>query len=205
MYLLESIDYWRFCTELTVVQAALLIIGVDPTPHLAYVSRLKPEEQPTGYHAVFAALKNDIVVRWLTAHIEHIPTQNGDIEEIDWEKTTISVTDLKGWLSERGVTTGFFFPDKPVTADYLDRGDSFFSLKLAAAVEAWQAVKAERNNKTSGKSVKADLTKWLMLNAPKYGLISDDGGPNKLAIEEVAKVANWDQKGGAPKTPGPRG
>ena len=50
--------------------------------------------------------------------------------------------------------------------------------------------------------MKQDLTKWLNLHAAEYGLTNDEGEPNKQAVEEVAKVANWNTKGGAPKTPG---
>ena len=46
------------------------------------------------------------------------------------------------------------------------------------------------------------MTKWLNLHAAENGLTNEDGELNRLAIEEVSKVANWDQKGGAPKTPG---
>lgn len=200
---MESLDYWRFCSELTVVQAALLIIGQDPTPYLAYISGWKPEEQPSGYAAVLTALQNDVLSSWLTATIQKFSIENGDSsDEVDWSRTRVSINDLKGWLFERGVTTGFFFPGGPVVADYLDRSDPAFSAKLAAAVEAWKAVKTERSIKSSAKSVKTDLTRWLNIHADKYGLSNGLGEPNKLAIEEVAKVANWDQKGGAPRTPG---
>ena len=199
---MEDLDYWRFCTSLTVVQAALLILGLDPTPHLAYISSLKPEEKPTGYVPVFTALQYDIRIQWLTAYVHRIPLEDDDpSEDIDWDSTQVSVENLKWWLSERGVTAGFFFPDKPVAVEYLNRNDPNFSPKLAAAVEAWRAVKVERAAKASGKSVKMDLLKWLNLYASDYGLTNDVGEPNKQAIEEVAKVANWDQKGGAPKTP----
>lgn len=42
---------------------------------------------------------------------------------------------------------------------------------------------------------------WLRSHAGRFGLIKDDGNPNESGIEEVSKVANWETKGGAPKTP----
>lgn len=123
-------------------------------------------------------------------------------DDTDWNRTRVSVESLQAWLSRRGVKTSFFFPEGPIAAEYLDRNDPNFSPKLAAAVDAWKAVNAERAVKPSGKSVKADLTKWLNIHASAYGLTNETGEPNKLAIKEVAKVSNWDQKGGAPKTPG---
>jgi hypothetical protein len=46
------------------------------------------------------------------------------------------------------------------------------------------------------------LNVLLRQHANKFGLTKDDGNPNEQGIEEVAKIANWDTKGGAPKTPG---
>jgi hypothetical protein len=42
---------------------------------------------------------------------------------------------------------------------------------------------------------------WLRQHANEFGLTKEDGNPNEQGIEEVAKIANWDTKGGAPKTP----
>lgn len=202
---MEGLDYWRFCSELTVVQAALLILELDPAAVMAHISHWSPEEQPPGYVAVLTALQNDIHSKWLNAKIQYTPLAYENLsEDIDWDRTRVSVNDLKGWLSERGYLTGFFSPDGPITAEYLDLTNPDFSPKLAAAVNAWKAISEERRSKQSGRSVKADLTKWLNLHAPEYGLTNREGEPNKQAIEEVAKVANWNPKGGAPKTPGDR-
>ena len=75
-----------------------------------------------------------------------------------------------------------------------------YAPKLAAAVNAWLAVQAMPD--TKGKSVKEALKKWLRENAATYGLTDDDGKANETGIDEVSKVANWEPKGGAPKTPG---
>ena len=42
----------------------------------------------------------------------------------------------------------------------------------------------------------------MLKNADQFGLIKEDGTSNKQGIEEIAKIANWNIKGGAPKTPG---
>jgi hypothetical protein len=80
---------------------------------------------------------------------------------------------------------------------YLDPVNPRYAPKLAAAVMAWQAVTDAGNV-----SPKQALTKWLNENALRLGLSSEDGVPIQAAIEDVAKVANWETKGGAPKTPG---
>jgi hypothetical protein len=82
---------------------------------------------------------------------------------------------------------------------YLDPSHPRYSPKLAAAVRAWEAVSGD-DAATQGISVKKALETWLRLNAQKYGLVNA-GKPNEYGIAEVAKVANWSTKGGAPKTP----
>ena len=46
------------------------------------------------------------------------------------------------------------------------------------------------------------LIVWLRQHANEFGLTKEDGNPNEQGIEDVAKIANWDTRGGAPKTPG---
>jgi hypothetical protein len=53
----------------------------------------------------------------------------------------------------------------------------------------------------SGRSPKQTLVKWLREHAALYKLSDEEGNPNETGIEECAKVANWQDKGGAPKTP----
>lgn len=85
----------------------------------------------------------------------------------------------------------------PAIAAYLDPNHPRFSAKLAAAVRAWEAV-----SESNGKSIKAELESWLLQHASELGLVKSSGEINQLGIEEVAKVANWQVTGGAPKTPG---
>jgi hypothetical protein len=205
---MESLDYWRFCEELTVVQAALLVVGHDPSQFGDYVQGWRSEDKPVGYVAVISALQHSIILDRLEAAKVYLnldyqhPDVEHPINRIDWNATLLRVDKLKTWLAGRGLKTGFFFPEGPVTAEYLDRSNPNFSAKLASAVEAWKAIGEDRAKKSSGRSVKSDLTKWLNLHAAEYGLTNDQGEPNKQAIDEVAKVANWNPKGGAPKTPG---
>ena len=53
-----------------------------------------------------------------------------------------------------------------------------------------------------GKTPKQAIEAWLRRNANQFGLIKDNSSPNLQGIEEVAKIANWNTRGGAPKTPG---
>jgi hypothetical protein len=206
---MEALDYWRLCDEFTVIQAALLIIGEDPAGTQEYVDGWNPTDRPTGYDAAKAALCHAISSKKLTASIRLEQLQSWDTiaecmvdyegDEPDWKKTTISLDELKQWLRSRGISSGFFFPEKSDQPDYLDTAHSRYAPKLAAAVNAWLAM--ENTDTTKGKSPKQALSKWLREHAAEFKLSDDEGKPNETGIEECAKVSNWQDKGGAPKTP----
>lgn len=117
--------------------------------------------------------------------------------EPNWDKSTIARQDLVAWLEKSGIRNGFFFPAATDSPDYLDPKNPRYAPKLAAAVSAWQAV-----THPNGKHPKQALEKWLREHAAEFGLTDDKGKPNVTGIAEVAKVANWQPGGGAPKTPG---
>lgn len=110
--------------------------------------------------------------------------------------STVNAESLKEWLRSKGFTTGFFFPEPIATLDFLDPKHPRYAPKLAASVKAWQAVTDPVN-----RSTKQTLAKWLREHAVEFGLTNEEGQPIETAIEECSKVANWDTKGGATKTP----
>lgn len=114
----------------------------------------------------------------------------------DWTLSTVNREDLMAWLVSRGMKTGFFFQATTDAPDYLDSNHPRYAPKLAASVNAWLAVTAP-----NGRHPKQALTKWLREHAAEFGLSDEEGKPNETGIEEVAKVANWQPGGGAPKTP----
>jgi hypothetical protein len=191
---MDSLDYWRLCDELSVVQAALLIVGEDPSALQWRIDKTGPHDRPVGYDAAKAALVHAIRGKRLPARIieRHEEQSFGEPE---LHETTVLVEDLRAWLQLRGIKTGFFFPAlQQSEPDYLVALHDHYSPKLAAAIEAWKAVSADRALRL-GKTVKQALVVWLRQHA-------NDGNPNEQGIDEVAKIANWDTKGGAPKTPG---
>jgi hypothetical protein len=201
---MESLDYWRLCEEFTVVQAALLIVGADPTRS----QNINQWDQlPLGYEAAKTALLNAIGSKRLPAEIVYYTFEESGAfrysldDEINWDRTTITVEAIQKWLRTKGFATGFFFPTPETTPDYLSQSHDNYSSKLAAAIEAWKAVSIDAELKR-GKTVKQALIVWLRQHANEFGLTKDDGKPNEQGIEEIAKIANWDIKGGAPKTPG---
>jgi hypothetical protein len=199
---MEALDFWRLCDELTVVQAALLIVGEDPAGLQEHVDQKHPSERPQGYDAARAALVNSIIGNRLPARIVEFYYEPGHPPgESNWAKTTVAVDDIRAWLRSRGIKTGFFFPEPEADPDYLSQSHPNYSTKLAAAIGAWKAVSADADLRR-GKSVKQALAVWLRQHANDFGLTKEDGNPNEQGIEDIAKIANWDTRGGAPKTPG---
>jgi hypothetical protein len=203
---MDGLDYWRLCDELTIVQAALLIAGEDPGQCAEYAEGWSPENRPDGYEAAKNAISTALRRNDLEGELVPIYTQNPDGNS--WEKvdgsidvaaSRVSVDSLRKRLRLRGFNTGFFFPEGTDAPEYLDPSNARYAPKLAAAVQAWQAMDDE--SLQSGKSPKQALTKWLREHASDFGLSDDEGKPNETGIEEVAKVANWRLTGGAPKTP----
>lgn len=114
----------------------------------------------------------------------------------NWKVTFVTRADLKQWLENNGITTGFLFQNAgDDTPDYLNPKHPRYAKKLAATVTAWQSVTDPK-----GKSPKDVLKKWLREHAAEYDLTDDEGKPQETVIEELGKVANW-SKGGAPTTP----
>lgn len=201
----EISDYWRLPSELTVRQAALLIVGVDPASEKgSNCENWAMSERPRGYEAA----KQGVSSALRTGKIKgtHVPLYEHDINgnecgefdgTTDIEKSSVDRDSLTEWLKNRGIRSGFFFPIAIEGPDYLDSKHPRYAPKLAAAVRAWQSV-----TDGGGKSPKQALLKWLREHAAEYGMTDEEGKPNETGIEEAAKLANWQPGGGAPKTPG---
>lgn len=201
----DNIDpLWHLADVLSLRDAIALIAGFDPNEINLCRGDTNFEQSYPRIYTVECALQNAVQVESLQAEVHYIYYDNDGYynksDEIDMVKTKVNVNDIRSWLVNRGVGTGFFF-SKPIDApEYLDENHANHAPKLAAAVAAWQAVNLEPDL-CSGKTVKQALRIWLRKNADRFGLTKDDGNPNEQGIEEIAKVANWVSSGGAPKTP----
>jgi hypothetical protein len=184
----SSLEYWRLADALSLQQAAVLVVGGDP-------STFNPSDAPSGFEAVRSALAHAVRGKRLSAHLNADEEGHYNIDDV-----TILVDDLRAWLKSRGFIRGFFFPEPQGPAD-LARSHPHYSRKLEAAINAWKAV-SENEELRRGKTVKQALEVWLRQHAGEYGLTKEDGNPNETGIQEIAKIANWDTMGGAPKTPG---
>ena len=180
---------------LTVDQAAHLIIG-SPPGEIEAMERNGSELTPSAARRYFTELEaatNALVGAVNLGHIGSIENKSADG---DFKSIPVRTDELRKWLSRRGITTGFFFPNGVDAPDYLDPTNSRYAPKLAAAVRAWQAV-----THPGKKSPKQALDKWLREHAVEFDMVDDDGNPINLAVEECSKIANWQPGGGANRTP----
>lgn len=189
---MKAIDYWRLCDQLSVRQAALLVMGEDPGDYMRHHEVEKP------YDAIVQAMNMALVARPSVLKGEPVHNEYG----FDAIESLVDVASLKQWLLEKGIRTGFFFPDGAENPDYLNIDHPLYSPKLAAAVSAWVAVTGDKRYINNGKSPKANIENWLTANAEKFGLVSEDGEINNTAIkDQISKVVNWSLRGGSPTTP----
>lgn len=232
---ISPIEMWKLADELSVVDAAILITGNDPSETSSYYERFAEDYvtiQKTdyeGYEAAFKAIKNAIMSNRLAADLVFDVESGGfsrgplnlkfrskkqvyqakglnllDYEglifvqsEPDWTKTLVHVADLKAWLRNKSIFPEFFFPSgDPDSIN--NREHSRFSGKLACAVAAWQTIQGPARNKSVRQTVEA----WVAANGVQFGLSNDEGVVPKTAIEDIAKVVNWQTQGGVAKTGG---
>lgn len=203
----EEIDpLWHLAEALSLQEAASLIACYNPSDLFSCIGDNALRENYPKYLPVIRALEHAVRSKTLKARIIWVPEYDEfnnfllepsyETSEINLAETIIAVEDLKKWLTDRGSKEGFFFPNS--TPDYLDPVNDHYSPKLAAAIGVWEAISTDPSL-MRGTTAKQAMMKWLRRNADKYGLTKDDGSPNEQGIEEVAKIANWDSKGGAPR------
>ena len=216
----DPIEYWRLVEELTVREAALLVVGCDPS----FCN--DQEAQERGYETMRTAISKALLGNLIQGRVvplrgdrsgfysgdhfgeilEPVGHRFRDVPEIldpvDPVASTVKVDSLKSWLDDRGLQSDFFLPNRDKDAgdrgpDCLNKDHPHYAPKLAAAVKVWEAL---ATGEVSRKSPKKRSVEKLRGNATKWGLTTADGKPNNTAIDEIAKVVNWRPKGGAPKT-----
>ncbi|MEM6899219.1 MAG: hypothetical protein AAF583_05555 [Pseudomonadota bacterium] len=196
--------YWRFASELSIVQATLLILEIEPQAWGYYVENTaqRPEDYEAVKSALLAALRCGEISGLVACYNEDAISETmafetfEDHRQCDVYNTFVKVEELKNWLISKGHKKGYFFPADEQLAAYLDANHDRYAPKLAAAVSAWQSFDYDAN---APGTPKQKMQKWLRLNATKYGLTTEDGKLNETAIKEISSVANWNQKGGAPR------
>lgn len=210
--------HWRLCDELSVKNAALLAVGVDPaSAEGSLCEGWQVHERPHGYEAAKHAFSNALRNGRIEGSNCEVPEYDFNGNEVgsipgttDIDRSIVERDSLVLWLASRGVSGGFFFPDPQVSTapEYLDPQHPRYSDKLAAAVMVWQAMEDE--NLRRGKSLVTAMKDWLETRYKEFNLVHDHDNPksnykagdrNDGAIRQVAQVANWLTKGGPPPTP----
>lgn len=197
---MDAIDYWKLCSEYSVVQAALLICGAIPDT-LQYEVHQYAHKRPEGFVAVQTALGNAIRTGRLETTVEVYDEDDfGGNRSLNLHGTLVHAASLNGFLVAQGTHSAFF--DRAAThLEIASRpGTSYFPLKLDAAIKAWNAVTRDPE-RLRGRSPKQALENWLTEHAAELGLLNRNGDLNRSGIEEICKVANWRPQGGATPTP----
>lgn len=205
---MEDLDYWHWCEDLSILEAALLCVGIDPSSEIgSNCMNWAPSERPRGFEAAKTAIFNAFSRNLIEGLVvpEHDTDINGNsyaLSDTVSLHSKVNVESLCKWLANKSIKPEFFFPSATDAPDFLDTKHPHYSSKLAAAISAWQAVSNDTTYKNNGKTTKQNLINWLTSHAAEFNLIKDDGEININAIEnQVSIVANWDTSGGAPKTP----
>ena len=209
---MDGVNLWQLCDQLTVIQAALLVLNIDPRGIEHTVEQTPAKERPPGYDAIKAAIMHGLhrlelrgtVVRLRSPYegvpLEEVPYCDGEpltYDNFNVASSIVEVESLKAWLVTKKITSGFFFDKRSDIPGYLDPTNDHYSPKLAAAVKAWLALEGK---KVEGMPEKQALENWLTTHADEFNL-RDGSKLSKSGIKEAATVANWNTKGGAPKTP----
>lgn len=198
---MDKLDYWRLCTDFTVVQAALLVCGIAPEEMQWDVERSSENQCPPGYIAIRTAFRHAINAGKLkpTKTVFQCDGAGEESTYIDIYNTTVSASDIDRFLKQAGVISEFF-DQFGEGVDLVSPHAATMPAKLNAAVKAWSAVSCDPA-RLRGKSPKQALELWLIENAADLGLLNRDGQLNRTGIEEICKVANWKPGGGATPTP----
>ena len=171
---MDKFDYWRSFDELSVVEAALLILGFDPNDYSNILKPISPPfpgpfdsappklpeclPPPENFNTIFKALQSAIVRGRLSASTREKGEDPWDYapgeDTVDWDQSTIMVDDLRKWLKSKNIATSFFFPETQPGPPYLDSENKYYAPKLAVAVKAWEAVTSDPRILNNGRNSK---------------------------------------------------
>lgn len=194
---------WLLSDRVSIVEAALLIISIEPQGISQYIESWNDEQKPKGYLAARKALESAVHKKRIQGSINHLvyeSPQGGydtDHQTYDFHTSFVELQGVIIWLQSRGYRDGFLAVPDEKKSGFRDKDHPRYSAKLAAVVEAWEAFDEQSNE--AGRP-KQRVAKWLRLNAARFGLTNEEGLPSETVVEALAKVANWDTSGGAPKS-----
>ena len=197
---------WLLAEELTVRQAALLLLNEDPE-RWPYAESIPTEQnRPKNYAAarqvISSALVSGKVKGQVVPKTETVYSNAGAdsreetiVGSVEGDQSTIQMNSLKDWLASKNITVEQFMGLSSTSEDFSDREAQSYSPKLAATVAAWRHVK---QNRISGLSIKQQLADWLGENGARYWPDEDSAKVTDTFVKEAARIANWDADGGRP-------
>lgn len=96
---MESLDYWRLCDQLNVVQAALLIAGEDPST-AKNTETLDVENRPKGYEAAKTAITHALIkyAAYLTFSEEYVCNSSDDRHYYHEQQNHLLIGSIRGNL-----------------------------------------------------------------------------------------------------------
>lgn len=194
---MEAWEYWTLLDRLTIVQAALMAANLNPSDWKINPETVTPDDVPSVYFPIVQFIVDAVITGYVYAETIDRFDEHGCCLGLNLLETKIARETMIMLLEEKGINSRYFRPLSN-NIDPLNTNSEFYSSKLAAANEAWKTVITEKHrlNKCTPKQA---LETWLEENAARFGLLNSDGSFNRSGIEEVAKVANWKTKGGAPQ------
>lgn len=196
-------EVWLLSSELTVVQATLLVLNIEPQGLMDIVEGLPGGKKPRDYVAVKSAILTACVNETIDATLvrnNERKIDNGNLKDIsvfDASLSTVDVLSLQVWLARSGFSNSGLFSSDEASDSFENKEHPRYSAKLAGAVAAWRNF---QDVESGPGTVKQRLEKWLRMHANEFGFVDEDGNPQETVVKELAKVANWVVAGGAPKS-----
>lgn len=196
------LSHWRLADELTVTQAALAIIGNSPgddavkgTPEFKAVLAALTHAIEGGRLPARQVYKGHWEVDWEPDLIVNTGGTWHPVGSLDVDQSRVMIADLHAWLSARGMVPAFF-AEKHAPPSSTPDLDSTYPPKLRAAFLAFRACRAAEASGVGlqGFTPKQWMTRYI-LDRPELGI-------SQTGADEASTVANWQEKGGAPRTPG---
>lgn len=184
-------DTWRLADPLTLREAAFLAAGFDPNVH-----DLSSNERD-DVNTYLAALGRAAIAAKGNKQVQLEIVEDGIVGPYaEDQKTQVAVDWVRDFLSSKGVTAGFFFPEADKAPDaFRDPNHDHYSAELHIAVMAWEALESER---ILARGPKPAISDWLDEHAKDWLAEKPLGTKAK---ERIVTMVNWRKEGGANKTP----
>lgn len=192
---------WLLSPEVSIVEAALLTINVEPQGISQYIEGWDEDKLPEGYlaarKAIASAVSREEVAGVIEPFYERDP--HGAVvatEGTDFHSSRVTLRSLREWIQQQGYAESCLKLTDKHEEGFRDPGHQRYSSKLAAVVAAWEEFD---DSISKAGTVKQKLEIWLRKNAARFDLLDEEGKPRETLIGRLAQIANWAPTGGAPK------